>query len=143
MSSPSSTSSRDPVPSNDGNSHHHGRRGFPDFFDPTTLSSLTGSGSGGGGFGRTGALRMGRRSRSGIQFKDDAGYIGYISDGADDGGDGGSFRNIPRMSSDDFLQIRRQFIGSDISFVHTVFAIILIVCFCAGFVAFGKRIVYE
>jgi hypothetical protein len=87
---------------------------------------------------------MGRRSRSGIQFKDDAGYIGYISDG-DACGDrgGGNFRNIPQMSSDDFLQIRRELIGSDISFVHTVFAIILIVCFCAGFVAFGKRIVYE
>lgn len=139
-SSPHSTS---PVPSN-GSRHH--RRGFPDFFDPTTLTSLTGSGGGGSGFGRTGALRMGRRSRSGIHFKDDAGYIGYISDGADDGGDGGdggSFRNIPRMSSDDFLQIRRQFIGSDISFVHTVFAIILIVSFCVGFVAFVKRIVYE
>lgn len=139
MSSPHSTS---PVPSN-GCRHH--RRGFPDFFDPTTLSSLTGSGCG-SGFGRTGALRMGRRSRSGIQFKDDAGYIGYISDGTDDGGDGGdggSFRNIHRMPSDDFLQIRRQFIGSDISFVHTVFAIILIVCFCVGFVAFVKRIVYE
>ena len=134
----SSTSSRDP---SNGSLHH--RRGFPDFFDPTTMSSLTGSGS---GFGRTGALRMGRRSRSGIQFKDDAGYIGYISDGADDGGDGGdggSFRNIPQMPSDDFLQIRRQFIGSDISFVHTGFAIILIVSFCLGFVAFVKRIVYE
>jgi len=87
---------------------------------------------------------MGRRSRSGIQFKDDAGYIGYISDGDACGDrDGGNFRNIPQMSSDDFLQIRRELIGSDISFVHTVFAIILIVCFCAGFVAFGKRIVYE
>ena len=137
-SSTSSTSSRDP-----SNGCRHHRRGFPDFFDPTTLSSLTGSGGGGSGFGRTGALRMGRRSRSGIQFKDDAGYIGYISDGADDGGDGGSFRNIHRMPSDDFLQIRRQFIGSDISFVHTGFAIILIVSFCLGFVAFVKRIVYE
>ena len=90
----SSPSSRDPAPSNDGNSHHHGRRGFPDFFDPTTLTSLSGSSPGGG---RTGALRMGRRSRSGIQFKDDAGYIGYISDGDAcgdrGGGDEGSFRN--------------------------------------------------
>lgn len=141
MSSPHSTS---PVPSIGCRRH---RRGFPDFFDPTTLSSLTGSGGGGGGFGRTGALRMGRRSRSGFQFKDDAGYIGYISDGADDGGDGGgdggSFRNISRMPSHDFLQIRRQFIGSDISFVHTGFAIILIVSFCVCFVAFVKRFVYE
>ena len=143
-SSPHSTS---PVPSN-GSLHH--RRGFPDFFDPTTLSSLTGSGGGGSGFGRTGALRMGRRSRSGIQFKDDAGYIGYISDGdacgdgsdrdgGDGGGDEGSFRNHHdrRISSSrDFLQIRRELIGSHVSFTSTTAVLILVIL---GVVYFVKR----
>ena len=145
-SSPSSTSSREP---SNGSRHH--RRGFPDFFDPTTLTSLTGSGSGGMvGGGRTGALRMGRRSRSGIQFKDDAGYIGYISDGdacgdgSDrDGGDGGggegSFRNHHdrRISSSrDFLQIRRELIGSHVSFTSTTAVLILVIL---GVVYFVKR----
>lgn len=139
----SSPSSRDPAPSNDGNSHHHGRRGFPDFFDPTTLTSLSGSSPGGG---RTGALRMGRRSRSGIQFKDDAGYIGYISDGDacgdGGGGDEGSFRNhhdLRISSSRDFLQIRRELIGSHVSFTSTTAVLILVILGVVYFVAFVKR----
>jgi hypothetical protein len=77
---------------------------------------------------------MGRRSRSGIQFKDDAGYIGYISDGDAcgdrGGGDEGSFRNHHdrRISSSrDFLQIRRELIGSHVSFTSTTAVLILVI----------------
>jgi hypothetical protein len=81
---------------------------------------------------------MGRRSRSGIQFKDDAGYIGYISDGDAcgdrDGGDEGSFRN-----HHDLLQIRRELTGSHVSFAHTMFVLILVTLWVLYFVAFIKR----
>jgi hypothetical protein len=86
---------------------------------------------------------MGRRSRSGIQFKDDAGYIGYISDGdaCDDrgGGDEGSFRNhhdLRISSSRDLLQIRRELIGSHVSFTSTTAVLILVIL---GVVYFVKR----
>ena len=60
-----------------------------------------------------GALRMIRRRSSSFPLKDDAGYIGYLSDdesagGSGDEGEGGLMSIVDRR--------RRELIGSDISF---------------------------
>jgi len=60
-----------------------------------------------------GALRMIRRRSSPFPLKDDAGYIGYLSDdesvgGSGDEGEGGVMSIVDRR--------RRELIGSDISF---------------------------
>ena len=60
-----------------------------------------------------GALRMIRRRSSSFPLKDDAGYIGYLSDdesagGSGDEGEGGVMSIVDRR--------RRELIGSDISF---------------------------
>ena len=67
----------------------------------------------GGGAGDGGALRMIRRRSSSFPLKDDAGYIGYLSDdesagGSGDEGEGGVMSIVDRR--------RRELIGSDISF---------------------------
>ena len=72
-----------------------------------------GGGGGGGGAGDGGALRMIRRRSSSFPLKDDAGYIGYLSDdesagGSGDEGEGGVMSIVDRR--------RRELIGSDISF---------------------------
>jgi hypothetical protein len=68
----------------------------------------------GGGGGGGGALRMIRRRSSSFPLKDDAGYIGYLSDdesagGSGDEGEGGGVMSIVGRR-------RRELIGSDISF---------------------------
>ena len=60
-----------------------------------------------------GALRMIRRRSSSFPLKDDAGYIGYLSDdesagGSGDEGEGGVMSIVDRR--------RRELIGSDVSF---------------------------
>jgi hypothetical protein len=70
---------------------------------------LVGGGGGGGGAG----LRMRRILSSSFPLKDDAGYIGYLSDdesagGSGDEGEGGVLRVVDRR--------RRELIGSDVSF---------------------------
>lgn len=70
-----------------------------------------GGGGGGGGGGDGGPLRMIRRRSSSFPLKDDAGYIGYLSDDESVGGsgdEGGLMSIVDRR--------RRELIGSDISF---------------------------
>jgi len=104
---------------------------FPDFFDPTTLSSLRARARALRGFvGRTGTQLVDCRSNyNGIQFKDDAGYIGYISD--DDGSEEEDFRNM-RSSSSSFgnlYHFRNQILGPDISFLHTFLLLCVLISF--------------
>jgi len=71
----------------------------------------------GGGHGS--GLRMRRRSSS-FPLKDDAGYIGYLSDdeSGGSGDDGGVLRVVDRR--------RRELIGSDISFSGCMFMMIMV-----------------
>lgn len=106
------------------------RRAFPDFFDPTTLSSLRAC-------GRTGTPIDVSRSNNGIHFKDDAGYIGYISDDGDgddgddgDGNDGddGDFRNMRYSSSfGNLYHLRNQILGPDITFMHSFIVLCILI----------------
>ena len=85
-------------------------QGVPPPRDGYERGELVGGGGGGGG-----ALRMIRRRSSSFPLKDDAGYIGYLSDdesagGSGDEGEGGG----GVMSIVD--RRRRELIGSDISF---------------------------
>lgn len=107
---------------------------FPDFFDPTTSSSLRARARALRGFvGRTGTQLVDCRSNyNGIQFKDDAGYIGYISD--DDGSEEEEedFRNMRSSSSSSFgnlYHFRNQILGPDISFLHTFLLLCVLISF--------------
>lgn len=122
MSSSHSSSSCD-----SGSSNVRCRRAFPDFFDPTTLSSLRSC-------GRTGTPIDVSRSNNGIHFKDDAGYIGYISDDGDDGdgdeddGDDGDFRNMRSSSSfGNLYHFRNQILGPDITFMHSFIVLCVLI----------------
>ena len=81
---------------------------------------------GGGGEGVTGGgpLRVMRRSRSSSSFplKDDAGYIGYLSDDESVGGSGDEGSDVMRVVH----CRRRELIGSDISFSGCMFMMIMV-----------------
>jgi hypothetical protein len=87
----------------------NGGKGVPPPRDGYERGELGGSGGGGGAGG--GPLQVMRRSRSSsFPLKDDAGYIGYLSDDESVGGSGdeGGVTILERR--------RRELIGSDISF---------------------------
>jgi hypothetical protein len=97
------------------------RRAFPGFFDPTTLSSLRSC-------GRTGTLIDVSRSNNGIHFKDDAGYIGYISDEGDEDDGDGDFRNMRYSSSfGNLYHLRNQILGPDITFMHSFIVLCILI----------------
>ena len=90
----------------------NGGKGVPPPCDGNYVRLVEGGGGGGGGDG--GDLRMIRRRSSSFPLKDDAGYIGYLSDdesaggSGDEEGGGGVMKIVDRR--------RRELIGSDISF---------------------------
>jgi hypothetical protein len=84
-------------------------------------------GGGGGGVGGGGALRMRKRSSS-FPLKDDAGYIGYLTDDDDDG-ENGSSRSGDEGEGDVRSVVdrrRRELMGSDISFSGCMFMMITV-----------------
>jgi hypothetical protein len=73
----------------------------------------------GGGVGGGGALQRNKRKRSSsFPLKDDAGYIGYLTDDDDSGSSSGSSSDEGRRM---VRRRRRELIGSDISFSACMF----------------------
>lgn len=99
--------------------------------DDWRMDAMSGGGSGGGGGGGGGSdvgLRMRRSSSSSppsFPLKDDAGYIGYITDdesGSGDEGEGGGVMNIVRRRRSELLRT-----DADISFSGCLFMMIIAV----------------
>lgn len=84
-----------------------------------------GGGSSGGGGGSSG-LRMKRRS-SPFPLKDDAGYIGYLTDDDESGGGGGGQEQSDSVMMSVVRRRRRELNGSDISFSDCLFMMITVV----------------
>jgi hypothetical protein len=82
-----------------------------------------GGGVGGGGL----------RSRS--IFKHDAGYIGYLSDDESVGEGAADSDVVGRRHREIIAQMH----GPEISFTHTMFAVVALLMFCVYFVAFIDR----
>jgi len=99
-----------------------GGQGVPPPRDGYERGDLGGSGGGGGAGG--GPLQVMRRSRSSSSFplKDDAGYIGYLSDDESVGGSGDEGSDVMRVVH----CRRRELIGSDISFSGCMFMMIMV-----------------
>ena len=100
----------------------NGGKGVPPPRDGYERGELGGSGGGGGAGG--GPLQVMRRSRSSsFPLKDDAGYIGYLTDD-DDNESGGD-------ASDVMMKVlnrrRRELMGSDIGFSTCMFMMIAVV----------------
>ena len=94
-----------------------------------------GGAGGGGGGGGSGALRMNRRrSLSSLLFpiKDDAGYIGYLSDDDESGGGGGGGGSGDEGEGGRGMMMsvvdrrRHELVGSDISFSGCLFMMITV-----------------
>lgn len=106
-----------------------------------------GGGVGGGVMGRGGVGGGGLRSRS--IFKHDAGYIGYLSDDesvCDEGRGAAGGETVEAAAMDDadvvgrrHREIIAQMHGPEISFTHTMFAVVALLMFCVYFVAFIDR----
>jgi hypothetical protein len=97
-------------------------RGGPQGVPPPNGGCGGSGGDGDGGVGGGGALRMRNRSSS-FPLKDDAGYIGYLTDDDDSGSSsGGSSDEGRRM----VRRRRRELIGSDISFSSCMFMMITV-----------------
>jgi hypothetical protein len=74
------------------------------------------------------------RSRS--IFKHDAGYIGYLSDDESVGEGADADSDVVGRRH---REIIAQMHGPEISFTHTVFAVVALLMFCVYFVAFIDR----
>ncbi len=100
-----------------------GGEGVPPPRDGYERGELGGGGEGVSGRGG-GPLRVMRRSRSSSSFplKDDAGYIGYLSDDESVGGSGGEGGDVMRVVE----RRRRELLGSDISFSNCLLLMITV-----------------
>ena len=79
---------------------------------------------GGGGVGGGGALQRNKRKRSSsFPLKDDAGYIGYLTDDDDSGSSSGCSGDEGRRM---VRRRRRELMGSDISFSGCMFMMITV-----------------
>jgi hypothetical protein len=100
----------------------NGGKGVPPPCDGNYVRLVEGGGGGGGGgVGGGGALRMRKRSSS-FPLKDDAGYIGYLTDD-DESGSGDQGEGDVRSVVD---RRRRELMGSDISFSSCMFMMITV-----------------
>jgi hypothetical protein len=100
--------------------------GVPPPHDGNYVRLVEGGGGGGGGGG--GALQLNKRKRSSsFPLKDDAGYIGYLTDDDDDDDDSGSSSG---SGEGDVMSVvgrrRRELIGPDISFSGCMFMMITV-----------------
>ena len=94
-------------------------KGVPPPYDGNYVRLV--EGGGGGGVGGGGALRM-RKISSSFPLKDDAGYIGYLTDDDDSGSNSGSSSDEGRRM---VRRRRRELMGSDISFSSCMFMMII------------------
>jgi len=102
----------------------NGGKGVPPPRDGYERGELGGGGEGVTGCAGAGPLRVMRRCRSSSSFplKDDAGYIGYLSDDESVGGSGGEGGDVMRVVE----RRRRELLGSDISFSGCMFMMIMV-----------------
>ena len=110
---------------------HDGRAGW---LDNGGASGGASGGAGGGAGGRAGGgagggapLQFMKRSRSSFPLKDDAGYIGYLTDddeSSGSSGDEGNTSNIMCM----VRRRRRELIGHDLSFSGCLFLMTTVGC---------------
>jgi hypothetical protein len=97
--------------------------GVPPPHDGNYVRLVEGGGGGGGGGG--GALQLNKRKRSSsFPLKDDAGYIGYLTDDDDDSGSSSGSGEGDVMSV--VGRRRRELIGPDISFSGCMFMMITV-----------------
>ena len=130
--------------------------GVPPPYDGTFRSGVGGvgrggvggGGVGGGGVGRggvgvpppyDGTFRIGGGLRSRSIFKHDAGYIGYLSDDESVGEGADAADADSDVVGRRHREVIAQMHGREISFTHTVFAVVALLMFCVYFVAFIDR----
>ena len=118
--------------------------GVPPPYDGTFRSGVGGVGRGGlGGVGvpppYDGTFRSGGVLRSRSIFKHDAGYIGYLSDDESVGEAADAADADADVVGRRHREVIAQMHGREISFTHTVFAVVALLMFCVYFVAFIDR----
>ena len=118
--------------------------GVPPPYDGTFRSGVGGVGRGGlGGVGvpppYDGTFRSGGGLRSRSIFKHDAGYIGYLSDDESVGEGADAADADSDVVGRRHREVIAEMHGREISFTHTVFAVVALLMFCVYFVAFIDR----
>ena len=86
-----------------------------------------------------GTFRSGGVLRSRSIFKHDAGYIGYLSDDESVGEGADAADADSDVVGRRHREVIAQMHGREISFTHTVFAVVALLMFCVYFVAFIDR----
>ncbi len=86
-----------------------------------------------------GTFRSGGGLRSRSIFKHDAGYIGYLSDDESLGEGADAADADSDVVGRRHREVIAQMHGREISFTHTVFAVVALLMFCVYFVAFIDR----